>query len=145
MWILFKNLYVEIHTGNSISSVNHMLQRMTNHTVHFCLRFKWNFLQFKLCTLPLSHPLDTTEKTLSPSPLLLLTRHQSTLIKFPLSLLSRLNSPSSLSLSSYFRYSSPLIIFLALQSTSSIKSMCLWYWEAWNWIQCCRSDLISAE
>ena len=60
-------------------------------------------------------------------------------------LFSRLNSSSSLSLSSYQRCSSPFIIFPALHCTLSSMSMSLLYWGAWNWTQHSRCGLTSAE
>ena len=57
----------------------------------------------------------------------------------------RLNSPSSLSLSSYVRYSSPLVVLVALHWTLSSSSMSLLYWAAQKWTQYSRCGFSSAE
>jgi len=71
-------------------------------TVKKCfLTLTKNLLCFDFCQLPMVLPLGTTEKNLAPSSLHLHFRNLYTLLRSPLGLLSsRLNSPSSLSLSS---------------------------------------------
>ena len=77
----------------------------------FCY-FKWNFLDFSLCSLPLVLSLSAVEKSLAPSsysfPSDIYTHWQDPLP--PSLFLLRLNNPSSLSLSSYNRCSSLFII-----------------------------------
>jgi len=71
------------------------------------LIFKWDFLYFSLCPLPLVFSLGTSEKSLA-LPLLPPIGYLYTLIRSPLRLfLTMLSNPSSLSLSSYGRCSSP--------------------------------------
>ena len=66
--------------------------------------------------------------------------------KILLSLLfSRMNSPSSLSLSSYERYCSPFIILTALSWTCSSKSISVLYRGAHKWTQHSRCGLASAD
>ena len=67
------------------------------------------------CPLPLVLSLRTTKQSLAPSSLHPPFRYLYKLVRSPLSfLVSRLNSPSSLSLSSHVRCSTPFIIFVAL-------------------------------
>ncbi|KAM9591087.1 transmembrane protein 161B-like isoform 4-T6 [Morphnus guianensis] len=81
-------------------------------------------------TLLLKTLVGSTEKSLAPSSSFPPIRYLYGVIRSPLSLLfSRLNSPSSLNLSSYERYSSSFIIFLALHWTLSSMSM---YWGTQN-------------
>jgi len=60
-------------------------------------------------------------------------------------LFSRLNKPSSLSLSSQERCSCPLIILTALHWPLSSSSSSFLNWEAQNWTQHCRWGLTRAE
>lgn len=91
--------------------------------------FRWNLLCFSLRHLPLVLSPGTTKKSLAPSSLHPLFRNLHTLIKFDLGLVfSRLNSPSSISLYSQERCSSPFIIAPVARSLS--------YWGARNWTQC---------
>ena len=67
-------------------------------------------------------------------------------IRSPLSLLSsRLNKPYSLSLSSYGRLPSPLIIFVVLLWTLSSLSASFWCSKDQNWTQYSSCSLASAE
>ena len=67
-------------------------------------------------------------------------------MRSPLSLLfSRLNSPSSFSLSSQERCSSPLIIFVALLWTHSNRSTSFLYWGLQTWMQYSKWSLTRAE
>jgi len=76
----------------------------------------------------------------------LLSRYLCTLIRSSPSLLCcRLNSPSSLSLSSQERCCSPFIISVARFWTLSSMSMSLLCWGAQNWTQRSRCNLTSAE
>uniref|UniRef100_A0A8B9QH24 Glycoprotein endo-alpha-1,2-mannosidase n=2 Tax=Apteryx owenii TaxID=8824 RepID=A0A8B9QH24_APTOW len=110
------------------------------------LMFKWNFLCFSLCPLPLILSLGTTEKSLAPSSLDPPIRYLYLLIRISLSLLfSRLNRPSSLSFFSYKQCSSPLIVFVALCWTCSSRSVSVLYWGAQNWTQYSRWGLTSTE
>ena len=59
-------------------------------------------------------------------------------------LLSRLNKPSSLSLSSQERCSSHLLILVALRWTLSSSSSSFLKWGAQNWTQCSRWGLTRA-
>ncbi|KAK4824270.1 hypothetical protein QYF61_012830 [Mycteria americana] len=69
-------------------------------------------------------------------------RYWKAAIRSPQSLLlSRLDNPKSLSLSSLERYSSPLIIFVALLWTRSNRSMSFLCWGSQSWTQYCRSVL----
>ena len=91
---------------------------------------RWNFLCFNLYTVPLM-PLSTTEKSLAPSSLHPPSRHLHTLIRYPWAFSSLgWTLITFLSLSSYERYSSPLIIFVILRWTCSTTSMPLLYWGA---------------
>ena len=56
-------------------------------------------------------------------------------------LVSKLNKPSSLSLSSQERCSSPLIILVALLWTCYKSSTSFLCWGPQVWTQCCRWDL----
>ena len=58
---------------------------------------------------------------------------------------SRLNKPSSLSLSLEGRYSSPLSIFVALLWTLSNSSTSFLFWGPQAWTQYCRWGLTKAE
>lgn len=85
------------------------------HSDIFFPIFMWTLLYFSLCPLLPILSMDTTEKSLFLFSLRLPFRYFHTSIGFPLSLLSSwLNTKSSLSLSSYERYSSPIIIFVTL-------------------------------
>uniref|UniRef100_A0A8C3JB82 Symplekin n=1 Tax=Calidris pygmaea TaxID=425635 RepID=A0A8C3JB82_9CHAR len=112
----------------------------------FFLRLEWNFPWSSLCPLPLVLSLGTTEKSPAPSSFNPPFRSLSAFRRSPLSLLlSRLKSPSSLSLSSSGRCSNPLIIFDALRWTLSSSSLSLLNWGAQNWSQCSNGGLPSAE
>ena len=101
---------------------------------------------FNLCPLPLSLPLDTTEKSHIPNSLHFPFRYLYILMRsLPRVLSSRLNSPSSLSLSLELRRFSPLIILVALCWTFSGMAMSVLYWEAQNWTQDSRCGIISVE
>ena len=107
----------------------------------------WKLLCFSLCPLPLILSLGTTERSLAPSSLCPPFSHLYTLTRSPLSLLSsRLNSPSSLYLSSEERYSGPLVLFLALHWTlqrvhvslvleSPELDTVLQMWPHWCWVE----------
>lgn len=59
----------------------------------------------------------------------------------PQSLLtSRLDRPTSLSLSSWDRCFSPQMIFVNLLCTCSGRSMSFLHWEPWSWLQYSRQD-----
>jgi len=116
--------------GESTTSLGRLCQLLITLTViMFFLMFKWNFLHLNLCPWRLVLSLGTTEKASSS----LLPPHQVFIHvgKIPLSLFfSRLNSPSSLSLSAYERCPGPLIIFMAIHWSSSSMSTSLFYWGA---------------
>ena len=106
----------------------------------FFLRFKWNFVSFSLCPLPLGHSLGTAERSQAPS---FVCAHMDTVT---LSLLfAGLNSPSSRSLSLYDRCFNPCIIFMSLHQTHSNMSLSLLNWGAQHWTQHsrCISPLLS--
>ena len=66
--------------------------------------------------------------------------------EIPLSLLfSRLNSPSSLSLSPQEKRSSPFIVLVAIHCTLSSMATSHFCWGAQNWTQLSRRGLTSAE
>lgn len=114
----------------------------------FFLVFKWNFLNSHLCPLPLALSLGTPGKSLALSPLPPPNRHSYTLMRFPLSFLfCRLSRLSPLTLSSYERYFSCLINFLAYHSTWSHMTLSLLHWGVQNWTQHgkCVSPGLSSE
>ena len=89
--------------------------------------FKWDFLYFNLCPLPLGLSQDTTEKSLAPSSLL---PHQ---VFIHMSLLSStLNSPSVFF---YEGCCSPFTIFVALCWTCSSTSTSFLHLGAQDWTQ----------
>jgi len=109
-----------------------------------CFMFRRMLLCFSLCLLPPAMPVDTTGKSLARLSLHPLFRHLYILMRLLLSLLlSRLNSPSSLSLPSYGTWSSPYIILVALLwAVSSSSILC---WGCQNWMCCSRGSLASTE
>lgn len=91
-----------------------------------CITFRGNLLFCSFCQLPLVQPLGNTEKGLAPLPLHSPFSYLCKLIRFPLSIFfCRLNSPNSLSLSSYERCSTPLIILAGLQRNVSMSNVSL--------------------
>ena len=89
--------------------------------------------------------LGMTGKSLARSSLHPPFRFLRTLIKSFLILFSRLNSPSSLSLSSYQRCSSPFVLFLDFHWTLCSISMSLLYWWDQNRTQHSSCGLTRAE
>lgn len=84
--------------------------------------FRCSLICFHLCGLPLVLTLCITENVLTPSSLFLSIRYLNTSVSSLLSLLfSRLDSPSSLRVSSQERSSGPLIVLDALCWTNSTK------------------------
>ena len=126
--------------GDSTNSRSNLFQCLTTLTSKkFVLTFKWNFLYFNLCFSPLVLLLHIT-KSLTLSSLLAPIRHLYTLVRSCLSLLfSRLNSPSSLSLSWYIWCSELLIIIEALGWTCSSMSVPHLSQEDQDWTQHSRS------
>jgi len=116
--------------GESTTPLGSLFQgSVTLRVKKFFLMFSWNFLCFSLCPLPLVLSLGTTEKSLAPSP----DTHPSDIYKVPSQpSLLQLNKPSSLSLSSQDRYSSPLTIIVALRWTLSSSSSSFLNWGAQN-------------
>lgn len=109
------------------------------------LMCKWNIFYFSLCLLSLYNTESDSAFTLFHQ---IVIHSDKTLPKRPF---LRLNSHSSLSLSSHVRCwcSSPLFNFAAVHWTSSSLSMSLSYWGAQDWTQtwshqCCaeRKDPI---
>jgi len=126
--------------GESTSSLGSLFQgSVTLRGKKFFLMFKWNFLCFSLCPFPLVLLLAPL-KRVWPHPLDI---HPSDIYKHilgPLSAFSRLNKPSSLSLSS-----SPLIILVALCWTLSSSSSSFLNWGAQNWTEYSRWGLTRAD
>lgn len=97
------------------------------------LAFKWNFLYFALFSLPLVRSLGSTEKSSSPSSSFPPHEGFSHIGKIPLSLLlSMLDSPCSLSLSSQEWHCSPLVFFMALCWTLYQDPQVLFYQAAFQ-------------
>ena len=118
------------------NSLENLFQCLTSLAVNM---FKWNSLYFNLCPLPLVLSLGTSKKSLAPSPLLLALHQVSTHIdKILLSLpFSRLNSSSSLNLTSHDRYPKSLLTPVC---------PCLLHWGAQEWtpaLQMCLSPVLS--
>ena len=88
--------------GDSTTSLGSLFQcSVTLRGKKFFLGFSWSFPGFSLCPLPLVLSLGTTAKSLTPSPWPPPCRYLEAFRRSPLNLLfSRLNKPSSLSLSS---------------------------------------------
>ena len=109
LWSLSKD-------GDSTASLGNLCQCLVTPIVKNCfLMFRGKPPCFSLCPLPLVLSLRTTKKSLAPSSLHPPFRYLYQLVRSPLSfLVSRLNSPSSLSLASHVRCSTPFIIFVAL-------------------------------
>jgi len=102
--------------GDSITSLGNLCQRLLTLTVKKCfLTFRGNLPCFGLCPLPLVLSLGTTKKSRAPSPSHRPFGYSHQFRRsHPSFLISRLNSPSSLSLSPSVRCSSPFIILAAL-------------------------------
>lgn len=110
------------------------------------LMLGWNFPRFCLRPLPLVPSLEHHWK--EPVSVAFIPSLQvfACIDEFPLSILfSRLNRPSSFSLSSHKRWSRPLIIFIVLHWTLSSTSTSLLYSGALNRALHPRCDLSSAE
>jgi len=94
-------------------------------SVFLCLDRTQNFLCFSLCLLPLVLSLYSMERSLALSSLLPPHQAFKHVDKIPLRLpVSRLDSPSPLSLSPYKKPSKPLMVFLSLCCTCS-GNLCL--------------------
>lgn len=109
----------------------------------FFLMFRWNFLAFSLCLLPLALAVVTTERSPASSlPASHFKMYVNTLMRSLLSLLFlRLNSHSSLSFSSQSRCY--LIILVAFCWTHSSSSSSTFYWGAQQWAQYWQHVLFS--
>lgn len=114
--------------------------------VKFFLIFRWTHLCLSLFPLHFVLSVVTTEKSLAPLSWHLPWKHLCALLRSPLSFLfSRLDKPSSLSLSSQKRFSSALPMFIALHWTLSSNSLSFLNWGAQNWVRYSRHGLIRAE
>lgn len=101
-----------------------------SHRKKLFLIYRWQFLCFSLCLLPLVLSLGTNEENLVPSSWHLSVRHLYALVRFPLScLFSRLNRPNSLSLREMFLFpnhlQSPLL--------APLPHLLFLDWGAQNW------------
>lgn len=127
--------------GISTTSLDNLFQCSEEVSSH--VQVKLPMFQFlPIASHPVAHDQEEPWSYLLMSSFLILQ----TLLKSPFSLLSsRLNSPSSLRLSSWMRYSSTLLIFVAFFWTCSRSSLSPLYWGAQNWSQHSRWRLTRAE
>lgn len=123
-----KRLLSMSKVGDSTTSLGTLCQSSVTLTGKKCfLMCRGNLLCSGLCPWPLVLPLGTTGKSQALS-----FSHFLILLSF---LCSRLDSPSSHSLSLHEKCSSPLFIRVALCWTHSSMSMSLLYWGAQHWAQ----------
>lgn len=126
------------------ASLGTLFQCVSILTVRKCfLMFRWNFLCFSLCPLPLVLPLCNTESLVSPSflsPSVILTWEDLCDCHF-----LQAEVPALSASPHQRRCSSCLIIFEALCCTCFTMSTSLSYRDARNWTQHCWCGLTSAE
>lgn len=120
--------------ADSATSIGNLCQFSVSIRVKkFFLMFRWNFLCCSLYLLPYHWtPLRTVCHCPLDPPFPVYDQSY-TLFIYPLRLL--FFRPTSLSLSSYERFSSPLIILVTLHWTTCRSSKSLFYWESPNWTQ----------
>lgn len=125
--------------GDSKASVGSLFQCLTTVAGKRIFHMReGNFLYINLCQFVpvVSCPVPRNHLKSAFIFLLLLISYLHTLIKSSLNFFfSRLNSPCSFRLFSYGRYSTPLVIFVALCWACSHVSMVLSYWGVQNWTQ----------